>query len=345
VSTFATLPDPTRFFEIRFESIGGLGAHAAGQILARTAVLRLGLNGAHFSSYGSEKKGSVVRSYIRLAAPEMPIRSSAPIDSPDLLVVFHSALLQQSITLAGLKATGILILNGATGVVPGALERVPQGVQVLVVDAQQIALEEGSRPNAVLLGALTAAVPFLDAEAVLAGLNAGFAHKSPEAVAANARAFQRGATAFERYQHESSSRGDLPIERPDPAWGYATAPLGGVIPMAGNTVWNDLSASRTGWVPVFHPDECIHCGLCALVCPDYCLSWSDAIPANVDTEVSPGPWMQGVDYRYCKGCLRCIETCTTEALTREVEAPGMADRLSVPLFPGYDLRDRSQHGD
>lgn len=32
-------------FEIRFESIGGLGAHAAGQIVASAAVLHMGLNG------------------------------------------------------------------------------------------------------------------------------------------------------------------------------------------------------------------------------------------------------------------------------------------------------------
>ena len=37
------------FFGIRFESIGGLGAHLAGQILAEAGVLRQGLNGAHFS--------------------------------------------------------------------------------------------------------------------------------------------------------------------------------------------------------------------------------------------------------------------------------------------------------
>ncbi|MFN7086123.1 MAG: 2-oxoacid:acceptor oxidoreductase family protein, partial [Burkholderiales bacterium] len=62
----AALPRANRFFEIRLESIGGLGAHAAGQVLATAAVLRMNLNGAHFSSYGSEKKGSLVRSFVRL---------------------------------------------------------------------------------------------------------------------------------------------------------------------------------------------------------------------------------------------------------------------------------------
>ena len=41
----------------------------------------------------------------------------------------------------------------------------------------------------------------------------------------------------------------------------------------------------------------------------------------------------GVDYRYCKGCLRCVESCPTGALAKEAETPGLADRLRVPLFP------------
>jgi len=35
------LPGDRRFFEIRFESIGGLGAHAAGQIVASAATVIL----------------------------------------------------------------------------------------------------------------------------------------------------------------------------------------------------------------------------------------------------------------------------------------------------------------
>ena len=96
-----TLPSADRFFEVRFESIGGLGAHAAGQVLAAAAVLRMGLNGAHFSSYGSEKKGSLVRSFVRLGPAERPIRTSAPVDTPDAIVVFHAALLHNPATRAG----------------------------------------------------------------------------------------------------------------------------------------------------------------------------------------------------------------------------------------------------
>jgi pyruvate ferredoxin oxidoreductase gamma subunit len=328
------LPDPKRFFEIRFESIGGLGAHAAGQILARAAVLKMNLNGSHFSSYGSEKKGSVVRSYIRLGAADKPIRTSAPIDSPDVIVVYHGALLEQDITMAGMKESGTLIFNGAADEVHGKLSQVPAGTRVIRIDAMSIAVEERSRPNAVMLGTLTATVPFLDAGIVLTALTEKFAKRNPQAAAANERAFLRGAQEFEVMEGVGQGSGDLPVIRPSPVLGYETAPIGGVIPYPGNTVSNDLSTSRTGWMPLFTEKECIHCGLCATVCPDFCLVWgheeAGAGKANGDTQ--PAVRLQGIDYQYCKGCMRCIETCPTEAMTRITETAGLADQLRVPLF-------------
>jgi len=53
------------FYEIRFESVGGHGGNVAGRILTKAAVLRQGFNGANFSSYGSEKKGSPMTTYVR----------------------------------------------------------------------------------------------------------------------------------------------------------------------------------------------------------------------------------------------------------------------------------------
>lgn len=322
------LPDPSGFFEIRFESVGGLGAHAAGQILARAAVLKMNLNGSHFSSYGSEKKGSVIRSYVRLGAADKPIRTSAPIDSPDVIVVFHGALLKQDITIAGMKGSGILIFNGAAGEVPEILEQVPAGTRVIRIDATNIAIEELSRPNAVLLGTLTAMAPFLDADIVLTTLTEKFAGRNPQAAAANERAFKRGAQEFEVLEGIGQGSGDLPVMRPSPVLGYETAPIGGVIPYPGNMVSNDLSTSRTGWMPLFTEKECIHCGLCATVCPDFCLVWTHE---QINGE-APKVRLEGIDYQYCKGCMRCIESCPTEAMTRVTETPGLAEQLRVPLY-------------
>jgi pyruvate ferredoxin oxidoreductase gamma subunit len=324
-----TLPHPERLFELRFESIGGLGAHAAAQVLASAAVLGMGLNGAHFSSYGSEKKGSLVRSFVRLGPSERPIRSSAPIERPDVLVVFHAALLGNPGTLAGLRADGVVIVNAPPGPLPDGLDALPRGASLIRIDALGIAVQEQSRPNAVLLGTLCAVLPFFDTATVRDALSDEFAGKHPEAVAANSRAFARGGAEFERFDGIGRADGDLPIAHSEPHWGYLTQAPGGIVREPGSTAWNDLSISRTGWLPVLDRERCVHCGVCDLVCPDFCLVWRDgAADAQFERELA------GVDYRYCKGCMRCVESCPSRALTREAETPGLADRLRVPLFPG-----------
>jgi pyruvate ferredoxin oxidoreductase gamma subunit len=324
-----SLPDSGSFFEIRFESIGGLGAHAAGQIIASAAVLRMGLNGSHFSSYGSEKKGSVVRSFIRLAPADRAIRTSAPIETPDVIVVFNGGLLAHPATLAGMRAAGTLIYSGYARDIPEGLARLPATTRVIRVDAQTIAAEERSRPNAVLMGTLTAALPFLDRKAMLDALGETFAGRHPEAVAANERAFVRGAEEFEIIENVGHGEEDLPALSSNPLWGYRTAPIGGVLPLPGNTAHNDLRASRTGWMPVLDRDKCIDCGMCDMVCPDLCLVWS----TNTGDDGKPAIKLDGIDYQYCKGCMRCVETCSTLAMTREAETAGLANELRVPLFP------------
>ena len=322
------LPNPERYFEVRFESIGGLGAHAAGQVLATASVVRMGLNGAHFSSYGSEKKGSLVRSFVRLAPGERPIRTSAPVEAPDAVVVFHAALLRNPGTLAGLRKNGTLIYNATAGIVPEQLAALPKTARVIRVDALGIAMREQSRANAVLLGTLCAAYPFLDTAQVLEALAEEFAGKHPEAVASNERAFRGGAAEFEVIEGIGRAEGDLPPFQAEALWGYETQPVGGILPEPGNSAWNDLATSRTGFMPVLNSEKCIHCGVCDLVCPDFCLAWTDGEPGDKFERK-----LLGVDYRYCKGCLRCVESCPTGALSKEVETAGLADKLRVPLFP------------
>lgn len=318
----------TGHFELRLESIGGLGAHAAGQVLATAAVLRMGFNGAHFSSYGSEKKGSRVLSFVRLGPADRPIRTSAPVETPDAIVVFHAALLRDPSTIAGLSRQGTFIFNAPPGPVPALLAALPDTARAIRVDALAIAVEERSRPNAVLLGTLCAAFPFLDSAIVLETLSEEFAGRHPEAVASNERAFRRGGAELEVLGDVGRATGDLPPSRTEPAWGYLTQPVGGIVVTPGNTAWNDLSASRTGWLPVLDRDKCVHCGVCDLVCPDFCLVWRDGAGDPFERE------LKGVDYRYCKGCLRCVESCPTGALAKTAESPGLADSLRVPLFPG-----------
>jgi pyruvate ferredoxin oxidoreductase gamma subunit len=305
-------------YGVRFESIGGLGAHLAGQILAEAGVLGCGLNGTHFSSYGSEKKGSPVRSFVRLAPADQAIRRSDPIERPQLVVLFHPAL-----AAAGLVPGGTVVANTRSS--PAELhERLRLGsATVGTVDALQIAVEESTRLNSAMLGAVARVCPLVPAEVIRQTLAERLGRRYPQLVDANMRTFDRG---YEELRLETFAGDDTETaaaDRPRPAYGYLEAPIGGTIFDAGSTAERDLSTSREGFVPSLDLERCVHCGICDIVCPDMCFVW-----AEEDDAVR----LRGIDYQYCKGCRKCVDACPTGALTEIREEEGWADAHRVPLF-------------
>lgn len=317
--------------EIRFESIGGLGANLAAQLLAETLVLRQGLNASQFSSYGSEKKGTPVKAFIRATRARDPIRATSPVLRPHVLAVFHQALLSRQATLAGLRADGVLVVN----VPPASSIELPKG-RALLVDAMAIAVEEKARLNTAMLGAVAKACALINAEALAETLDEHFGKRSPTLAEANVKTFWRGyRECVERVMLEGPEVPSPEVMNPPPRWGYRTALLGGAILEAGNSVMNDLSASRQGFAPKLDLARCNHCGICDLVCPDYCLVWDakDVMAAMTPDGVE---WeresvrLLGIDYQFCKGCLRCVESCPSGSLTKEREGPWVHD-ARVPL--------------
>lgn len=328
--------DPDGFFGIRFESIGGLGAHLAGQILAEAGVLRQGLNGAHFSSYGSEKKGTPVKSFVRFCPPDRQVRTSSPIESPQLVAVFHEALARSADVAAGLSATGTMIVNTRSD--PDEIrERLGlRSGTVAVLDALGIALQEKTRVNTAMLGAVVRCCPFLDPEAVKETIRKRLSLRAAHLVEANVRTFDRGYHELRRKSWPAApGEPARPVVRPAPAFGYLDAPIGGAILDAGNSITKDLSTSRQGFLPAYDPALCAHCGICDIVCPDLCFVWSD------DGEGEPAVRLLGIDYHYCKGCLKCVDACPTGSLTELREQDGWAEAHRVPLFPQLEAERRA----
>lgn len=316
------------FFEIRLESIGGLGANLAGKMLAEAGVTGSNLNGVSFSSYGSEKKGSPVKAHIRFCMPETLIRDTTPVERPHIVGVFHESLYKTVNVTSGIYEDSLILVNSAKS--PEELKeklKLPGGT-IAVVDAIGIALEEKNRVNMAMLGALFRLCDFLDAEQMKSVIRKSLEKKYPGAVQPALNTFQRGYDEV-KFQTFSFPEGVLlpkPIRWDTPALGYETQPIGGTVVNPGNSILKDLSISRAGMMPHFASDKCIHCAACDNVCPDFCFVWEE----QPDKKGRPQMFLQGIDYQYCKGCLKCVYACPTEALTDEREEDGYADEHRVP---------------
>lgn len=322
IAAAAARPSPGRY-EIRIEGIGGLGANLAGRLVADAAVEALDCHASNFASYGSEKKGSPVKAYVRLA--DAPIRENAPVLYPDLLVVFHEALLSVPATLQGLRPDATVVVHSNRPPRQIAEAHGLPEVRLGVVDAARIARDEKTRTNVALLGAIEAAIPFLPAGALEAALRAKFGRLPPEALEANVRSFRRGRAEV---VWEDVPGGLSRIEPPKihkTAWGWRNAPIGGIAPEAGGTVLRDTRAMREGLVPVFLKEKCTNCALCEIACPDYCFVWRPA------RDGEKGPVLEGIEYRYCKGCMRCVVVCPVGALIEAHEAVTDVEKLRVPM--------------
>lgn len=310
------------FFEIRLESIGGLGANLAGKMLAEAGVLSLGLNGSNFSSYGSEKKGSPVKSFVRFCEADVEIRDHSPIEQPHVIAVFHEALYKTVDVVSGLNADGIVLVNSTR-----EFDEIKRDLQLpygtlAIVDALSIAVEEKTKVNTAMLGAMFRICDFLDPDAMRNVIRKTFEKKYPHLVEPNIRTFNRGydEVQFKTYEVPEGAQGKSFV-RPLPLLGYNTQEIGGVMTTQANSILKDLSGSRQGFLPKLESEKCIHCAACDTVCPDFCFVWE----AGEDKRGRKQMFLKGIDYQYCKGCLKCVEACPTDALSDLREMIGYAD--------------------
>ena len=338
------------YYEIRLESIGGLGANLCGKMLGELGVKYLYLNSTNFSSYGSEKTGTPVKGFIRYCNKEKEIRVHSPVTEPDLLVVFHQALLQDASIWKGCsKETGIIIALEPGQEVPDVLSGRRKGEQTYLdnigfvygLEAQRIAMETHSRINVVMMGAILKIMGLANLKAAEQIMEDTLGKKYPDALKANLEGMKRGyeevwildVSMCEEKTAEpglnvddSNTKNDKKVDSGQEKcvskntmdqyeWGYDNAPIGGINPRFGNSVISDLSPSRQGYIPLFIKERCINCGLCFSACPDMVFQFAKGEYKGREMMVN-----QGLDYYHCKGCLRCVDVCPVNALVRGVES-------------------------
>jgi len=316
------------FFEIRLESIGGLGANVAGKILTEAAIIGMGMNGAGFASYGSEKKGTPVKAFVRICEGDQKVRINSPVEEPHVLAIFHEALAKSVPVTAGAvpgKTTVILNTRKTPAEARDFLKL--QGGKVGTVDAMEIAMATGSRVNMVMMGAIMKAAGFLTWEAVEEAVNEQFGKKYAALMKGNLEALKRGHDEVKFQEFPADGKYPAtPFRREEPQLGYENAPMGGAIYSVGNMRFKDLSTSRTGMIPLFQVDKCTNCGECDVTCPDYCFVFERGKDRKTGKDAMV---LQGINYQYCKGCLRCTFICKFGALVPAKEAEQDMEKITV----------------
>lgn len=317
----ASLPhvNENGYYEMRLESIGGLGANLCGKLLGELGAAYLGLNAAAFSSYGSEKRGSPVKSYVRWCDRDREILHNSPIERPHLLALFHHALARTNPVTAGIGTDSAIVVNTDADSEETRHELRLHSGTLFCVDALALASESKSRVNMVMLGAIVKASGFIPVEAAKELIRNTLGKKYPSMLENNLAGFDLGYSTADGYVIKPDGHyEEIPYTEPRSKWGYANAPLGGANPHIGSTFSNDLSPSREGYIPLFLRDKCIHCGLCDTTCPDMVFQF---LPGEYRGK--PTMLNMGLDYHHCKGCLRCVDVCPTNALVagKENEHP------------------------
>lgn len=321
-----------KYYEIRLESIGGLGANLCGKMLGEMGVKYLDVNSSSFSSYGSEKTGTPVKGFIRYCDKEKEIRVHYPVVEPDLLVIFHQALLRDKSVWKGCSdETAVIIALEAGQEKPKELEEQGKDISGATIqkaagcrlgncyglEAQRIAMETHSRINVVMFGATLKVMGIEDIAVGEKICEDTLGKKYPDALKSNLEGLRRGYEEVRLLEmSDESGEGAMDNDNVEQGeWGYENAPIGGINPRFGSTVISDLSPSRQGYIPLYIKERCINCGLCHSTCPDMVFQFAKGEYKGREMMVN-----QGLDYYHCKGCLRCVDICPVNALVTGVEA-------------------------
>ncbi len=288
------MEDDLGFCNVLMAALGGDGANMAGKLLFKIGCTYFGLDGGYDARYGSEKKGTATDVSVRFCKVGTPVRQSGPTATPNFLVVFHDDLIEPLDLGGGLAPDAVCIVNS---IKPSESVRRMLGLssgKVVCLDATKIAFECKSRLNMPLAAALSHQLSFSDEK-----VKSVIARQWPRAAEANLAAFSTAlaGTTSQTFDgdHEFDVRPAIIARGPI---GWRNMLNGGTIDaLTHSTINRDNRIAGRGHVPKFDAQACNSCGICLTVCSDPGgLLWRDKR-------------MEGIDERFCKGCMRCVEVC------------------------------------
>jgi pyruvate ferredoxin oxidoreductase gamma subunit len=285
--------DDLGFCNILLSALGGDGANMAAKLLFKLGCEEMGLDGGYDARYGSEKKGTPTDVSVRFCPVGTQVRQSGPTHMPHFLAAFHDDLIRPFELNRGLQENALCIVNSHH-----APEKVQQDLQlhsgrILCVDADMIAVTAGSRPNMPMLAVLAHELGFPDEL-----IKARIAKQWPRVADRNLEAFDKAVQSVKSAEFHPDRYELLPPIVTRGQIGWRNMLNGGTIDaLTHNTHGRDNRLAGRGRIPQFLPDSCTSCGICLTVCSD---------PGGLLWQKGR---MVGIDDRFCKGCMRCVEVC------------------------------------
>lgn len=172
--------------EMVLAGFGGQGILLVGKLLAQTAM-RAGLEVSYMASYGAEVRGGTANCMVVVS--NRPIACPV-VNAPNSLVICNKASLSKF--APRLRPGGLLVFNSS---LIQNVHSVPEGVDVVGLPAEEIAIEAGSpkSANMVMLGAYLGKRGHLSPQQAAEALPDVLAERHHKTIPVNAEALRRGA--------------------------------------------------------------------------------------------------------------------------------------------------------
>ena len=327
--------------------------------------------------YDSKKAGSVTVSHLRFS--HRPITSSYLVEQANFVACHQFQFLETWDVLSVAAPGATFLLNSPFGPddvwdkLPAEIQQqvIEKGLRLFVIDGYRVAREAGmgGRINTVMqtcFFALSEVLPMDEAiEAIKLAIRKTYGARGETVVRRNEQAVDGAVAALHEVTVPSSvtsslhRRNPVPEQSPDfvkRVTALLLAGMGDKLPVSALPVDGTFPTDTARYekrriaasIPIWDPDVCIQCGLCALVCPHAAirskayptsalngtpdgfksLRWSgkDLPGYNMTIQVAPDD---------CTGCSVCVDVCP--ARSKEV-----ARHKAINMEPALEHADRER---
>jgi pyruvate-ferredoxin/flavodoxin oxidoreductase len=344
-----------------------------------------------YFQYDSKKAGAVTVSHLRFG-PD-PIKLTCLVSDADFIGVHQNIFMEKYNILQNYAKEGSTFLLNTPYGPDEAYDRLPREAQQVmvdknidfyVIDAYTVAKEAemGVRINTIMqtcFFAISGVLPKDEAiQKIKDAIRKTYGKKGEEVVQKNFNAVDMALANLHKveYPKEVTSDFSMPPTVPDEAPEFvkrvtariirregddvpvSDMPADGSFPL-GTTKWEKRNVAQE--IPVWDPEVCIQCGICALVCPHAAIRMKiydpeclEGAPDAFKRTDANGPQFKGMKYSVqvatedCTGCRTCFHACPAtnkqeegkKALNMEYQPPlREQERENFEFFdtlPDYD---------